>query len=202
MKRSHRAHQAIADAIRDAMRRNRLDATAGDLIAAILKSNVAVGEAVPDGAFNIPASQVIRCADRAAEARHRKTTLSDLLTCLVAECSEELREYPQVQAAVEAALIDATPTWALAEIERRLGAPTSRSTTFLPGLTRLSYVVWACFATEEGALPEPTAHGCPAACIATSAVYDSDDAMPVDGWTIDPCTTHSPLFDDVDERDQ
>jgi hypothetical protein len=202
MKRSPRVRQAIVDAIRDAMTRNRLDATAGDLIAAIVKSKVPVGEVVPDHAFNIQAAQVIRCADRAAEARHRKTTLSDLLQCLVEECSEELREYPQVRAAVEAALIAATPTWGLEEIERRLGPPKSRSTTFLPGSTRLSYIVWVCFATEGGKLREPTAGSCPSACIATSGVYASDDAIPADGWTIDPCPRHRPLFDDVDERDQ
>jgi hypothetical protein len=201
MKRSSRAHQAIVDAICGAMRRNRLDATAGDLIAAIIKSTMPAGEVVPDFAFNLPAAQVIGCADRAAEARHQKTTLSDLLQCLVEECAKELREYPDVQAAVEAALLHANPKWTLEELERRLAAPTTRGTTFLPGLTRLSYVAWVCFATEAGELRESSAGACPAACIATSGEYDSDNEIPADGWTIDPCPTHRALFDDVDDRD-
>ena len=92
--RSSSAHEAIVDAIRGAMTRNRLDATAGDLIAAILTSRMPIADFAPGHAFNLPAQQVIRCADRAAETRREKTTLSDLLQCLIEICSDELREHP------------------------------------------------------------------------------------------------------------
>lgn len=96
----------------------------------------------------------------------------------------------------------AVRNWALRDLERILGSPPTRGTTFLPGLKRLSYVVWYCFpAGEEPSRDRPT-NGCPAVCVATSGEYDSEVPMPGDGWTIDPCPTHRATFDEIDSRDR
>jgi len=107
MKRSLRVEQAIIDAIGSAMIHNRLHATAGDLIAALLRADAPDVDASLGVTVDTPVGRVIGCADRAAESRHQITALSDILQCILDECSEELSERPDVKAALETALEDA-----------------------------------------------------------------------------------------------
>jgi hypothetical protein len=105
--RSIHVEQAIVDAHGDAMLRGKCGATAGDLVAAVLRSSALSARVPIDVRFDVPFARTIECADQAAQARGHITDLADVLQCLLDECAGALASSPAARATLEDALAEA-----------------------------------------------------------------------------------------------
>jgi len=86
-------------------------------------------------------------------------------------------------------------TWLLSDLEKILGPPSTRGTTFTGTPSKLAYAMWPCFLTALPAEQDITPGRCPPACIALTGWFDPAGEVPLDQWTIEPCARHRASFE-------